>query len=94
MGGILKTFLSWILTAGVIKFSVLGAVFAAVSVLTPWVAGKIAGFISPGGLTTVFSSIPAGGWFFLDMFRIDVGLPLVIAAFVARFLIRRMPIIG
>ena len=62
--------------------------------LTPLIIEYLGSLISPGGLTAAFSGIPAGVWFFLDFFALDVGLPLMITAHVSRFLIRRIPFIG
>ena len=78
----------------VIKFLVLTAIFVAVVELMPFVLGKVLPFANAGNLTVLFSQIPPGVWFFIDFFRIDVGLPLMISAWVARFLIRRTPVIG
>jgi hypothetical protein len=36
----------------------------------------------------------AGVWWVLDLFNLSYGVPLLISAYVARFLIRRLPVIG
>lgn len=92
--GILWSMVSWMFRDVVVKFLVMGAVFLIVSELTPLVLGYLGNFISPNGLTSAFSGVPTGVWFFLDFFALDVGLPLLISAYVARFLIRRIPFIG
>lgn len=86
--------LSWMFRGVVVKMVILTAVIAVVAVLVPLAVSYLANFISPGSLTSVFSLIPPGVWFFLDAFRIDFGAPLVISAFVYSFLIRRLPVIG
>jgi hypothetical protein len=84
----------WLLRAVVVKFVVMAAIFFVVSELMPLVISKVASFVSPTGLTGAFSGIPSGVWYFLDFFALDIGLPLIIAAYIARFLIRRIPVIG
>ena len=86
--------LGWIFRGVVIKFVLFTALKLLMGVLVPMAAGYITNFISPGTLTAAFNSIPAGVWYFLDAFRIDIGAPLVISAYLNRFLIRRLPVIG
>lgn len=92
--GILWSMISWMFREVVLKFLIMGAVFIVVSELTPLVAEYLGAFISPSGLTSAFSGVPPGVWFFLDFFALDVGLPLLISAHISRFLIRRIPFIG
>ena len=92
--GLLWVVVQWLLRAIVVKFVVMAALFFVVSELMPLVIDKIVGFVSPNGLTAAFAGIPSGVWYFLDFFAVDVGLPLLISAYVARFLIRRIPFIG
>jgi hypothetical protein len=40
------------------------------------------------------SAIPGGVWWWLEIFAFDYGVPLVISASVAAFVIRRLPVIG
>jgi hypothetical protein len=54
-------------------------------------------FVSPSAmasLTALFQSVPPGLWWFLDTMRLDIGIPVVFSAYVARFVIRRLPVIG
>jgi hypothetical protein len=37
---------------------------------------------------------PSAAWYFLDLFAFSTGLPIIISAFLTRFLIRRLPVIG
>lgn len=94
LAGVIGSALSWLVKGVVIKAVVMGAVFVIVAELTPLVIEYLGNLISPGGLTSSFSGIPGGVWFFLDFFALDFGLPLMISAHVARFLIRRIPFIG
>lgn len=45
-------------------------------------------------VSSALSDIPPGVWWFLDVFAIEQGLPLVISAYLTRFVIRRIPLIG
>ena len=94
LSGVIGSALSWLVKGVVIKALVMGVVFVVVAELTPLVIDYLGNLISPGGLTTAFSGIPPGVWFFLDFFALDFGLPLIMSAQVARFLIRRIPFIG
>lgn len=91
---VLWTMISWMFREVVLKFIIMGVVFVIVAELTPLVLGYLGNFISPNGLTSAFSGVPSGVWFFLDFFALDVGLPLLISAHISRFLIRRIPFIG
>ena len=91
---IFAPFISWIFRAVVIKFGVLTAVFAVMAIVIPKVIELLVPNLSVSGLTSAFGGVDPGVWWFLDMFALDYGLPLLIYAAVARFLIRRLPLIG
>lgn len=86
--------LAFLLREVVVKFMVMAVFFVVLTELMPLIIGFVAPFILPESLSSAFSSIPAGVWFFWDAFRFDVGIPLFISAYVARFSIRRTPVIG
>lgn len=77
-----------------VKFFVFTAVFGLVAILAPVALGYLSTFISGGSLTSAFTGLPGGVWFFLDAFNLGMGIPLVLSALVARFIIRRLPVIG
>lgn len=85
---------SWLLREVIVKFIVFTAVFALVAFLVPKAAELLAPWISTAGLEGAFAGLSPGVWFFLDFFRITFGVPMVISAYVTRFLIRRLPVIG
>lgn len=45
-------------------------------------------------LDGLFSNIGEGMWYFLDLFAFSVGFPAILSAYVVRFIIRRLPVIG
>lgn len=94
MLAILAPLISWIFRTVVIKFVVLTAIFAVLAVVIPVAINLISPFIGVSSLTGAFAGIPSGMWWFLDLFNLSYGVPLLIAAFVTRFLIRRLPVIG
>lgn len=49
---------------------------------------------SSAGLGDAFGGVPAGVWYFLDLFNFSAGFALVLSAYVSRFIIRRIPLIG
>ncbi|MDR2092855.1 MAG: DUF2523 domain-containing protein [Azoarcus sp.] len=85
---------SWLLREAILKFIVFTSVFALVSLFAPRAASLLGNFIAPGFLSNAFSGIDSGVWFVLRFFRLDFGVPLIISAYVSRFLIRRLPVIG
>ncbi len=86
--------LAWFLRSALLKATVLTILFALVSLLASTVITHLGPYIGTSGLNNAFASIQPGMWFFIDALRLDYGLPLVISAYIARFLIRRMPVIG
>lgn len=45
-------------------------------------------------LNASLAGISASTWYFLDLFAVSQGLPIIISALVSRFIIRRLPVIG
>lgn len=45
-------------------------------------------------LVSAFSVQAPGVWYFLDLFNISYGVSACLSAFVTRFIIRRIPVIG
>lgn len=87
----LNSVLAWAFRALVIKFVVFTAlyliVYELVSVMASWLP-------SGASLTSAFAGIGAGTWYFLDLFAVSVGVPLLLSAYLTRFIIRRIPVIG
>ena len=86
--------LSWVFRTIIVKFVVIGALFWLLTYLVPLVIGYITPFIGTENLTALFNAVPDGLFWFLLALRFDVGIPLLISAYVGRFLIRRLPFVG
>lgn len=94
MWALLAPLVTWLLRAVIIQFLVLSSVVALVVFLVPFAVDKLSAYIGTSALNSAFSNLPAGIWYFVDFFRLDFGIPWVLSAFIARFLIRRLPVIG
>jgi hypothetical protein len=91
---LLWSLISWLFRSVIIQFVVMSVVLVVVSQLMPLVMGYVAGFFNASGFNGLFAAITPGTWYFLDMFALDIGLPVIISAYVSRFLIRRIPFLG
>lgn len=92
-----------------ILMSAIGAAFGFVlrSVLVKFVTYFALFFITSGFISYLASLLPDASsingtlaqltpsmWYFLDLFQFSVGLPMVVSAWLLRFMIRRIPVIG
>ena len=93
MQALLWPLLSWFVRGVVVKFIVLGGLFFVIQALMPRLIDQLSVW-SPTSITTAFNAIGPGVWWFLDKFALDIGVPLVLSAYVTRFTIRRIPVIG
>jgi len=91
---VIVTALLWFFNAIGIKVLIVGAMFAVLSYVVPIAWGYVAPFIGLSGLTSMFNALPLGIYWALYALKFDVGIPLIISAYVSRFLIRRLPFIG
>jgi len=83
--------LAFILRSVLVKF----VVFFALFFITTEFISVIAGMLPTGAaLSGSLGGIPSAVWYFLDLFNVTVGIPILLSAWVTRFVIRRIPIIG
>lgn len=47
-----------------------------------------------GDLDSLFGALPENMWYILNMFCIPQGFSMILSAYVVRFLVRRVPVIG
>jgi hypothetical protein len=83
--------LSWVFKSVLIKFVAFFALFYVGTAFVAYLVPKLPG---ASGLVQAFTAIPPGIWWFMDLFRVPLGVQLCLSAYVTRFAIRRIPVIG
>lgn len=92
---VVASLLSVVLRQVVITFLVKATIVVIITLLVPFLINSfVKPFMDLTSLTNLFSSLSPEIWYFLDIFKFDFGIPLLISAVVARFLIRRLPFVG
>ena len=98
MGGLilrlLSGFLGFVFTGIVAKFFVFFALFF---ITTEFIPVVIELFIPENlrvNFQTLFNNLPSDMWYFLELLKVPFGVTLFISAMLARFIIRRIPVIG
>jgi hypothetical protein len=87
----LNVVLGFVLRSILIKF----VLYFALYFITTEFIQIIASMLPTGAsLSHGLGDIPSAVWYFLDMFNVSVGIPILLSAWVTRFIIRRIPIIG
>ena len=44
--------------------------------------------------SSLFSAIPSSVWYFMNVFQVPLGITFVLTAYLIRFFIRRLPVVG
>lgn len=86
-----NTALGFVFRGVVVKF---GIMFAAWYLVLELISALVSYVPGSASISSAISSFPPGMWFFLDLMRVDIGIPIMLAAFTTRFLIRRIPFVG
>ncbi|KDR24881.1 DUF2523 family protein [Caballeronia grimmiae] len=84
--------LAFVLRSVIAKFFLYFALFFFVTEAIGFLQG--AHILPSASSLQVFGSIGEGVWYFLDLCSFSVGAPMIVTAYVTRFIIRRLPIIG
>jgi Protein of unknown function (DUF2523) len=87
----LSSVLGFVFRSIIIKFVVY---FALYFVCTEFISLLVPLLPKASSMNNVFSKMSSGVWYFLDLFSFSQGLPIILSAFVTRFVIRRLPVIG
>lgn len=89
----LNAAMGWLVRSVLVKFAVF---FGLYFITTEFMQVLQSSGLLPtaNGLSASLSGISAATWYFLDLFAFSQGLPIVLSAVVARFIIRRIPVIG
>ena len=89
----LNAILGWIFRGVVIKFVILTALYYVITFIVSEVLSLLD--ISPvQNLETSINSLGASILFFMGVFKLEVGIPLILGAMLTAFMIRRLPFIG
>jgi len=83
--------LGFVFRSLIIKFVVFFGLFYIVTEFISVIGGLLPNSTS---LTGALGGIPSGVWYFLDLFNVTLGIPLLLSAWVTRFTVRRIPVIG
>ena len=86
--------LGFIFKGVVAKFFVFFALFYVTTEFIPVVIDLFIPDSLIPNLNTLFDLVPSSLWYFLNLIEFPLGISLVISALLARFVIRRLPIIG
>lgn len=93
MGAIFSAALSWIFQTVVLKFAAFTILYLIVSTFISYLVTKLSAY-GPTELLNSVSSFTPGMWYFMDITMFTQFFPAMISAYVLRFAIRRMPVIG
>ena len=87
----LNVILGFIFRSVMVKFVSFFALFFITTELMAVLSPLLPTSISLG---SSMAGIPSGVWYFMDLFNVTAGIPLLLSAYVTRFIIRRIPVIG
>lgn len=87
----LNAALGFVFRGVIVKF---GIMFAAWYLAFELVTALVGFVPSTSSITSAMAMFPPLLWYLLELARIDIGIPLVMAAMGTRFLIRRIPFVG
>lgn len=95
MFGIVLSALNAVLTFVVRSIIVKFVVFFGLFFITTEFIAVISSILPTGSdLSAALGGIPGDVWYFLDLFNVSAGIPVLLSAWVTRFVIRRIPVIG
>ncbi len=87
----LNAALGFVFRSVLVKF----VVFFALWFITTEFVGAIGSLLpNASSLSGALGGIPGGVWYFLDLFNVSAGVPILLSAWATRFIIRRIPVIG
>lgn len=89
----LNTALAWVFRVLVFKAMVFGVLYYITTEFTAAVMSHLGGN-SVDALGNAIGGLPSGALYFIGLLRLDVGIPMIFAAYATGFAIRRLPVIG
>lgn len=87
----LNVMLGFVFRSLIVKFI---AFFALFFITTEFIQLVIPMLPGAANLNNAFAAQAPGVWYFLDLFKVGFGVSACLSAFVTRFIIRRIPVIG
>lgn len=87
----LNVFLGFLLRSVLVKFATFFALFFITTEFISLLSGLLPDSSALGG---ALGGIPGDVWYFLDLFNVSYGIPLLLSAWSLRFIIRRIPVVG
>ncbi|EAS1759809.1 DUF2523 domain-containing protein [Salmonella enterica] len=91
MTSVLYGVLGFLLRSVIVKFTVFFALYFIVQEFVPLILDMVNRQLP---LLVLISSIPDSLKYFFNVFKVIDGINIILSAFVTRFIIRRIPIIG
>ena len=85
--------LTWLVRTVILKFVLYAVIYLIITDFLPALISKFVPDVSTM-LTNALTALPAGVWWFMDLFQATAGIPLVLSAVAVRFIIRRLPLVG
>lgn len=83
--------LGFLVRSILVKFVVFFALFF---ITTEFITVMIPLLPTASSMVNAFAMQAPGVWYFLDLFKVGFGISISLSAFVTRFIIRRIPVIG
>ncbi|MBV7267562.1 DUF2523 family protein [Erythrobacter ani] len=94
MFAILRAAFTWLISY-VLGKALFVTIFAGLlAIIWTYALDFVGGAVDLQGAGDGISSLPADMLFFLLVLRIDIGMPILLGAWIVRFSIRRLPVIG
>lgn len=91
MGGLLSAVVGWLFRTVLLKFIVFTVMYLVLSAVIGYVTHLLPG---PAALSSGLAAWSPAMWFFADLTLFTQFFPALIAAYVLRFSIRRIPLFG
>lgn len=86
--------LTWIFREVLVKFLLMAFIYLVVTIMLPLMLQVVAPYLGVTALTSAFTALPPMLWYFLDVARLDVGLPVILSTAVTLFILRRVPFLN
>lgn len=83
--------LGFVFRGVIVKFLIM---FSAWYLAVELISALVSYVPSTSAIASAMTQFPPLLWYIMDLMRVDIGIPLVLAAMSSKFLIRRIPFVG